>query len=316
MTSSAGLHNVGVSIGVARCGAGGVVSEVLAAADAAMYREKTGSRGRSVSVDLRRLAALREALETGNGMRVVYQPVVDLHTAEVVGVEALSRMVLPSGEVVSPEEFIPVAEREGQIHALGERVLTVALAQGARWKASLAPERTFAVAVNISPRQLDDRDLPVRVAQALASSGIEPGAVVLELTEGLLVDSQPAGMEALDRLHGLGVQISADDFGSGYSSVQYLLSYPLDGVKIDRRFAGALEDERARMLVRGLVRLAESMEVLLVVEGIETERQLEQLRDLGVRTGQGFHLARPLETEALTLLLRAATVRSGLIVPG
>ncbi len=213
-----------------------------------------------------------------------------LDTGEASGFEALARWSHPEFGDVSPGEFIPLAEQTGLIFDLGRWVLRNACDEIVAWRKLNGSDAH--VSVNVSPLQLEDDRFPGVVAAALYRSGLDPSALILEVTEGvLLVDNC---REALERIRELGVRIALDDFGTGYSSLSYLRTFPLDVLKIDRSFVhhikGGIED---RAFVQAIIKLADTLCLQIVAEGIETVQQIDTLRDVGCREGQGFLMARP-----------------------
>ncbi len=303
---------VTASIGIAM-GSGTVeAEELLRRADLAMYRVKeTGKNGAAFfdpamedrAVDrLDLLSALRKAI-VRDELVAHYQPIVDLETGDVVAAEALLRWQRPGHGLVPPLDFIPLAEETGLIQPIGAWVLHEACHQACAWRKNGAPG--VRVNVNVSARQLIDPDFETIVSGALASTGLEPGALVLEVTESTVMQNPELTIPKLDRIVATGVQLTLDDFGEGYSSLSHLQHLPVEGLKIARPFirelAGTAGDAR---LVRGIIELAHSLGLTLVAEGIEDEAQRDALRALGCPLGQGFLFARPLEVKALRALLR------------
>ena len=286
-------------------------SALLRGADVAMYRAKHagGDQYRVFERDfheaeLQRMefeGDLRRAL--GNDeLRLVYQPIVELATSKVVGVEALLRWHHPDRGVVSPERFVPVAEETGLIIEIGRWALRTACAQGARWRLLIA-ERPFYLSVNVSARQLQEGGFVDEVTAVLEDAGLPPQKLVLEITEtGLMHDPSKAAM-TLQALKRLGVQVAVDDFGTGYSSLSYLRQFPVDVMKIDRSFVSGLTD-RQDPLTDTMVGLARTMRLDTVAEGIETQEQLEWLQEIGCTLGQGYYFSHPLPFEDLTDIIR------------
>jgi diguanylate cyclase (GGDEF)-like protein/PAS domain S-box-containing protein len=231
--------------------------------------------------------ALREAVGTDQ-LCVVYQPIVALESREPYALEALLRWEHPGLGPVSPLEFIPVAEDTGLILPIGEWVLEQACQTLARIDPGIA------IAVNLSPRQLMQQDLPKIVGASLLESGVEPARLILELTESILVEeSAPVGV-TLEELKKIGVRLALDDFGTGYSALSYLKRFPFDVVKIDRSFIRGLgEDAGDSAIVGAVLGMARALGMQVVAEGIENETQLQCLTELGVEYGQGFYIARP-----------------------
>lgn len=304
-----GQAHVGVSVGVAHAVSGDVGIDVLRNADTAMYRAKSLGKGRTEQFEpLMRVAVLdRLELEeqlraaiAGNALTVVYQPVINLRTGAVEGFEALSRWTHPTLGVISPDTFIPAAERLGLIRALDDQVLVTAHAQ-----MRLLMRQTGAVlnlSVNIAPSQVGDPRLLERVRELIAT---EPRmALTLELTEQSLLADDPATIAALRELTDTGARLAVDDFGVGYSSIGYLHRLPVDRVKIDRSLVQDLAVRRSYLLVQGVVAMARAMDLQVIVEGIEDAATAVTLRDLGCDRAQGFFFGRPMPLRAAEALVR------------
>ncbi|MCD9622797.1 EAL domain-containing protein [Rhabdothermincola salaria] len=252
--------------------------------------------------DQRRAAELAEALADGQ-LRVWWQPQVEIDTSRVVGAEALLRWERPGAAPVSPNQFIPLAERSGLIHDLGAHALVEACRQGARWPVLTTGTRRT-VSVNVSVHQLADPGLPQLVSDALQASGLHPRALCLEITESTLMEDARRSLTSLERLKALGVLIAVDDFGTGYSSLSYLARFPIDVVKIDRSFvAGLATSRRDAAVVDAVMGLAASLELHTLAEGVETEAQRRALLELGCRHAQGFLWSRPIPATELSVLL-------------
>ncbi len=312
-----GRVRVGASIGVAVGRDGGADADVLfAEAGTAASRAKQHGRGRAEIFDetLRRQLAARAETEAaiaaaldGGGMRLVYQPVVDVADGRLHGFEALLRWER-DGVPVPPDQFIPVAEASSLICDVDRWVLHEATRQLAAWRARTtpppgAPEPTMAV--NVSGRHLTDRRVVADVAGALAASGLPPHLLVLEVTETVLVDD-PVALTHLAELRALGVAIAIDDFGTGYTSIGQLRHMPVDTLKIDRSFVTS-PDPGQRELVALVIRAAHTFGLDVVAEGVEEPEQLERLREQGCDHAQGHLLHRPLPAEVAGALLRSAT---------
>jgi diguanylate cyclase (GGDEF)-like protein len=237
---------------------------------------------------------LRHAVQR-NEMALHYQPKIDGATGQLVGVEALLRWRHPERGMVSPAEFIPVAERFGLIGALGTWVLEEACRQARAW---MDAGVEIAVAVNVSVHQLRQADLEAKVRHALSAHQIPPRLLVLEITESVAMENIEASLKVFDMLDGIGVQLSIDDFGTGYSSLSYLRRLPASQLKIDRCFVRDLDavglGQDARAIVEAVVRLAHALNLTVVAEGVETEAQAQVLRELGCDELQGFLFARPM----------------------
>ncbi len=290
---------VGVSIGVAIYPHdGGTEGALLRAADTALYRAKAEQRGSfrlfepemDERLRTRRLLEqdLRHAAERGE-LAVHYQPIVSCRTGRVEGFEALVRWEHPVRGRLSPAEFIPLAEETGLITRIGEWVLNEACAAAASW-----PGRLW-VAVNVSPVQFRRSDLPAIAAAALANAGLPAGRLELEVTEGVLMDHNARALEVLRGLHGLGVRISLDDFGTGFSSLSYLRSFAFDKIKIDRSFVQAMDGggSEAATIVRAITGLGHSLGLSITAEGVETAQQMEAIRAQGCDNAQGWLIGRP-----------------------
>jgi EAL domain-containing protein (putative c-di-GMP-specific phosphodiesterase class I) len=233
-------------------------------------------------------------------MSLVYQPVVELSTGRVQKAEALLRWKHPELGAVSPAEFVPIAEGTGLIGEIGQWVLTSACAQAAQWRRRIDP--AFRIAINHSPLQFrSDTGTEQTLAAQLQQHGLSGEALVVEITEGLLLEHSDDLARQLHDLRSLGVQIALDDFGTGYSSLAYLHRYPIDLLKIDRSFiSGAAAGHTGRSLCRAMVALASELDLQVVAEGVETEEQEQWLRGIGCQHAQGWHYARampPLEFE-------------------
>ena len=285
------------------------VSDLLRDADAAMYSAKGLGKGRYEAFEpgmgeeiLRRAmlqSDLRRAVDRGE-LALVYQPIMDLASGTVRGVEALLRWTHPSLGPVAPEEFIPLAERTGAIVQLGRWALLEACAQAARWQRDHPRTPPLLMSVNVSGRQLEDDHFIDDVTATLASTGLEPCLLVLELTESILVTAPEATVERLQRLKSTGVTIALDDFGTGYSTLSYLKTLPVDVIKIDKSFVDDLVDraEGRHELVEAILGLARSIDLPSVAEGIETEYQARQLKELTCEYGQGYLFSPPLPAVA------------------
>lgn len=293
--------HLGGSIGIAIYpDHGETLDELLKNADIAMYRAKREQSGWSIYDEasspwsrqrLAREAALREAIES-DGIDVEYQPIRSLRTGRVVALEALARWSL-EGHSQSPNDFVPLAEECGTVHRLDLRVLDRALRDVER-RADLT------VSVNVSPRTLRSPDFLVSVRAALERRTLDPGRLIVEITESSILQSFERPSRILAELRDLGVSVAVDDFGSGYASLSYLLRLPCDRLKIDAGLIAEIgRDRRTEALVRSIVSLGRGLDLRVVAEGVETHEQLEWLDDAGVHDVQGFLTGRPATFEAL-----------------
>ncbi len=288
---------------------------LLRDADAAMYRAKERGKARYEVFDeaMRATAVQRLETETAlhraldrNEFEVFYQPIVSLRDAQCVGAEALVRWHHPERGLVTPSEFVGLAEETGLIVPLGLWVLEEACARAARWESLFARAGTepFFVTVNLSARQFANPSLVDQVRAAIDRSGVAPRSISLEITESVLMDDADATMRALAQLEGLGVRLGVDDFGTGYSSLGYLKRLPVGMVKVDRSFVSGLgrEPEDAA-IVAAVVSLAEALGLHVVAEGVETSSQLTELLGLGCDLAQGYFFAPPQPAPDLESLL-------------
>ncbi len=282
---------------------------ILRAADVAMYRAKSKGKGRFEFFEqgmhleaIERLdlkTDLQVALERGQ-FELNYQPIVEMHTEKVRGVEALIRWNHPSRGFVMPDRFIQLAEQTGQIVPIGRWVLREACNQVMRWRKDHGDDAPRTIAVNLSVRQLHDPRLLEDVADALSVSGLEPEALTLEITESMLIEETDRGSRALDQLKAMKVKVAIDDFGTGYSSLSYLKRFPVDTIKIDKSFVAEMATSAtSAALVKAVVDLANSLGVATVAEGIENPDQKARINQLGCTYGQGYHFSRPLSASMI-----------------
>jgi len=302
--------DVTVSVGVAFSRGGGEAPEdLLRFMDIAMYRAKQAEGSgyrifdrRRDSPATRRLHmenALRQALERDE-LELHYQPIICLEKEELRGVEALIRWHHPERGLVSPPEFVPMAEELGLIVPIGDWVLRQACLQAVRWWRHRTPKSPFRLSVNLSARQLQVPALVTNVERILAETGFPAEALELELTENVAVQAT----EQLRRLRGAGVRLALDDFGTGYASLSYLRQLEVDTLKVDQSFIHGLEHAGTdETLVRSIVFLAERLGLDLIAEGVETRQQADALRAMGCRRAQGFFFARPLPADKLEQIL-------------
>jgi diguanylate cyclase (GGDEF)-like protein len=292
---------VTASIGVALSAAEGSAETLLSNADIAMYHAKAAGKNRHVSFQPQMQDMLQERLrleaDIGRALAqeeffLEYQPIVDLETRSLLGVEALVRWRHPDAGVLMPVRFIQVLEECGQIGKLGRWVLRKACRDFCAWRSALAAGRGLRLAVNISGRHLQHGELVQDVAQALQESGLEPHNLVIELTESTTMYNTDANLDRFHRVKALGVRLAIDDFGTGYSSLSYLHRFPIDILKIDRSFVSRLTNsDNGPELARAVITLGETLGLETVAEGIELEPQVEALLALGCVAGQGFLFA-------------------------
>jgi len=292
---------VKASIGVAT-GSRSSADELLRDADIAMYRAKWDGKNRYVVFEAGMEDAVQLRMELEMDLQqaiqneeffLVYQPTFDLIAMQPTGVECLLRWRSPTRGVVQPDDFIPVLEETGAIAAVGAWVLVEACKQAASWHAA---GHRIGMAVNVSARQLDDDELLGHVQAAIASSGFDPTALTLEITETTLMRNAEDTARRLLAIKQLGARIAIDDFGTGYSSLAHLQRFPVDALKIDRSFISRLsEDGEDGVFLRSLVQLGKALAIETLAEGIERPLELSLIRDQHCDSGQGFLFARPLE---------------------
>jgi diguanylate cyclase (GGDEF)-like protein len=306
---SLGDHDavVGATIGIALAPEDGTdVESLLRSADLALYAAKARGRNRAMRYEVgmdetaqeRRLLEMdmRGALAKGE-MCLHYQPLVDTNSGETTGYEALVRWVHPTRGIVMPSIFIPIAEDTGLIVQLGEWVIRQAVGDMKSWPSHLG------VSVNLSPAQMRSPGLISTVLSAIASNGVDPGRLCMEITETVLMQDSDTNIQTLHKLREIGVQIALDDFGTGYSSLNYLRSFPFSKIKIDRCFVSEIDSrEDCRAIIRSVVSLANSLGMSTTAEGVEREEQIEHLRREGCGEVQGFLFSQAVPVEELSNL--------------
>jgi diguanylate cyclase (GGDEF)-like protein/PAS domain S-box-containing protein len=307
--------SIGVATGSAPAHDAG---DLLRNADVAMYVAKGGGKARlAVFEPGMHTAALRRLEMKADLQRAViekelllhYQPIVNLGDGALVGVEALVRWQHPELGLVSPADFIPLAEESGLIIPLGRWVLSEACRQAAEWQQQIPVARDVAVSVNVSARQLQRPELIAEVEDALVASGIAPAALTLEITESGLMEEKDVAAAQLEDLRRLGVRVAVDDFGTGYSSLGYLSSLPIDILKIDKMFIDGVSQGPEDSAIAGAVgKLANALGLTLVAEGIESLDQVVALRGMEFQRGQGHFFSRALPAEEIAALLRKAHI--------
>jgi predicted signal transduction protein with EAL and GGDEF domain len=296
-----------ISIGISLSpGDGTTAEELVKKADMALFAAKADGRRRYSFFEPEMDARMQKRRLLENGLKralvndefeIHYQPIVNRKRDQMCGVEALVRWRHPERGMISPAEFIPLAEENGLIVSLGEWVLRRACADAARWP------RDIKVAVNLSPVQLMDQKLTQIVISALVASGLPARRLELEITEAVFLNDQETTVATLHRLRTLGVQIVMDDFGTGYSSLSYLRSFPFDKIKIDQSFIRDLTvKEDASKIVRAIASLATSLNMRTTAEGVETQQQLSMVRDLVCTEMQGFLFSRPMPSAEMSAM--------------
>jgi predicted signal transduction protein with EAL and GGDEF domain len=310
---------IGASVGVALAPRDGLDADLLLKnADMALYEAKSQGRGTwcffrtEMDVQARARRELEADLRTALASRtfeIYYQPLVNLKTKRISTCEALLRWPHPSRGMVSPAEFIPVAEEMGLIVELGTRVLHDACVECTKWPQDVR------VAVNLSSIQFRRGNIATVVAAALEASGLPPSRLEVEITESVLLQDTQHTREALQQLRDLGVRISLDDFGTGYSSLSYLHSFPLDKVKIDRSFLQGIGDsERSLTLLCGMARLSKSLGMSVAIEGVETKDQFAVIAgELSIDEVQGFLFSRPKPAAEVRQLLQVTPISIGMV---
>ena len=304
---------IGASIGIALAPTDGRDPDVLLKnADMALYRAKSEGRGTwrffepemDLQVKKRRALELdlRQTLQD-DGLELHFQPMVDLKTGKVVACEALLRWPHPERGYIPPAEFVPMAEEMGLIVEIGRWVLDTACREAASWPGDTR------VAVNLSPIQFRHRGLLETIQQALEAAGLPPSRLEIEITESALLSDTAAVLSTLGQLKALGVLIALDDFGTGYSSLSYLRKFPLDIVKIDRSFLAGIETEKSQeVLLRGVSRLCRDLGLSVTIEGVETDAQLDLVREIGdIQVAQGYLFSKPAPANLIRPLLAAIT---------
>ena len=302
---------VSASVGVAtyQPTISGNADDLLRHADTAMYRAKDAGRNCVAVFDesmlervTQRLAvetALYRALERRE-LRLVHQPIVDIEDGEVVGFEALMRWQRDDGSMISPAEFIPIAEETGTIVPIGAWALLEALTHLKTWITEGVCRSDATMSVNVSPRQLHDPQFVSVVAEALRRSRVAPDQLWLEVTESVMIAEPDQALSALNRLCDIGVRVAIDDFGTGYSSLSLLQKFPIQRLKIDRSFINGVSDDlSARSLVRTIIAMGDSLGLDMVAEGVESVRQLQTLAELRCAKAQGYLISHPVPPESM-----------------
>ena len=301
------------SIGIAPGSLADSTDELLRNADIAMYRAKTRGKGQHVvfrpsmhAEALERIeleSALHGAIERSE-LLLHYQPIIELESGQIMGLEALVRWQHPTRGLLGPAAFIPIAEETGLIKPIGTWVLNEACERLAGWQRDHPQHRPLSMSVNLSGRQLDDDDLLDHVAEAFRTSGIDPASMILEITETAMMKDTEVNAQRLTELKGLGLRLAVDDFGIGYSSLHYLHTFPIDLLKLAKQFVeGVASDEQKAAFAHTIMDLCRTLGLSALAEGIESNAQAEALRALRCGLGQGYYLSRPLDQDRTDALL-------------
>ncbi|MEQ1605548.1 MAG: EAL domain-containing protein [Pyrinomonadaceae bacterium] len=296
--------SIGISFGTANSTA----DELIRDADIAMYRAKANGKSRFQLFDkemhesaIKRLqleTELRQALKRKE-FCLFYQPIADINTRALTGFEALVRWKHPKKGFVPPDEFIPILEENNLILALGKWVFHEGCRQLMEWQTQIAGGEHLQMSINLSVKEFCQLNLIEQISETLAQTGVSPGSIKVEITESHVMENTESAVSMMERLRGLGLELSLDDFGTGYSSLSYLHQLPVKFLKIDRSFIGRItENAEKREIVHTIVRLAQNLKMQVVAEGVETEEQLEELRRQGCEFGQGYLFSRPMDAVA------------------
>jgi diguanylate cyclase (GGDEF)-like protein len=309
---------ISASVGIAVADAETDAATLLGQADTAAYRAKDRGRNRYEIFDEELRASVAHRLETEVGLRralehdelrLVYQPIVEMTTGDIVGFEALVRWER-DGRLHLPAEFLEVAEDTGLIVPLGQQVLEKACHQIATWRRALPGVRLPRLSVNLSARQLAHPDLARDVRRTLAATGVHPAELCLEITETVLMQDTPQASAVVNELRDLGIRLAIDDFGTGYSSLSYLRRLPVSAVKIDRSFTVGLgADDEGTTIVASVVSLAHALGMEIIAEGVESTEHVEALLALGCDHAQGYFFSRPVPAEVALDLVRNGAIR-------
>lgn len=304
------MIHVGTSVGIAISPPERIDSEeLLRNADLAMYMAKSEGKGRYAVFEAKMHEALMERIELEDELRngieqrefiLHYQPILDLTSNTVIGMEALVRWNHPRLGLLAPMNFIPLAEETNLIVPLGEWIIAEACRQVQLWRNQYKGKMNVAVTVNISIRQFVQAELVAIVSRALKNSGLPPSCLILEITESFMMQDTEATIAKLTELKKLGVRLAIDDFGTGYSSLSYLQRFPVDILKIDKSFVDKLgQGSEGNAVARAIIMMGDSLNLKTIAEGIEHPEQIDELQLLGCQSGQGYHFAEPLAVDAM-----------------
>ena len=317
---------ISTSIGVAVSATGHEnPEELLRNADVAMYMAKNHGKDRYVVFENEMHEALMERVELETDLRraveneeftLHYQPIINLQSKQIIGMEALARWNHPRRGMIPPMQFIPIAEETNLIIPLGRWILDEACRQSRMWQIQYDCASWLSITVNISSRQFQQPTLVEMVAVALTKSGLPPQSLILEITESTMLQNTEATIKKLQELKDLGVRLAIDDFGTGYSSLSYLQRFPIDVLKIDKSFVDKINQGREGAAVaRAIITMGETLHLKTIAEGIETFEQTIALQNLGCELGQGYHFAKPLDKDEMNSLLSEASSNEQNIYP-
>lgn len=318
---------VSISIGIAVTKTGEEKpEELLRNADVAMYMAKRQGKGRYVIFESQMHEALMERIEIEDNMRQAieneefalhFQPIIDLETERTVGMESLVRWNHPQKGLISPAQFIPIAEDTNLILPLGKWILEEACRQAQVWQYQYDNKAYLSISVNLSIRQFQQKELVAIVSNALVKSGLAPQRLILEITENHMLQNTETTIKRLHELKKLGVRLAIDDFGTGYSSLSYLQRFPIDIIKIDKSFIDKINQTKEGVaLTRAIIMMSESLNLKTIAEGIEQAEQAETLQHLGCEFGQGFYFSKPLNKNDMDDFLTKANLNGKLIYAG
>ena len=310
---------VGTSIGIATTITGKETpEELLRNADVAMYAAKNQGRNRCVVFEMTMHDALMQRVEIESDLRQAierqefvlhYQPIVDLQSKRIRGIEALVRWNHPEQGMIPPLKFIPVAEETNLIVPLGRWILEEACRQAHGWQTQYNCESSLSITVNISSRQFQQKKFVEMVTDVLVESGLAPESLILEITENILLENTEGTIKKLHELKDLGIRFAIDDFGTGYSSLGYLQRFPIDILKIDKSFVDKINQSQEGVAVtRAIITVSDTLHLKTIAEGIENPEQIIALQNLGCEMGQGYHFAKPLNPEDMSEFLLKANL--------